>query len=79
MRASDGVKKLIKDKGLRQTWVVDQMNRIDPTLGMSKVKLSAIICGNRKMTGDELIVFCVATNTSPDYFCDVAATAQDSA
>lgn len=77
MRTSDGVRKLIKDKGLRQTWVVDQMNRADPTLGMNKVKLSAIVCGSRKMTGDELIAFCVATGVSPDYFCEAAA--QDSA
>lgn len=76
MRTSDGVKKLIKDKGLRQTWVVDQMNRVDPTLGMSRVKLSAIVCGGRKMTGDELIAFCMATNTCPDYFFNAA---QDSA
>lgn len=79
MNVEPAVRNIIKDKGLRQTWVVDQMNRIDPTLGMSKVKLSAIVCGGRKMTGDELIAFCVATNTSPDYFCNVSTTAQDSA
>lgn len=51
MRTSDGVKKLIKDRGLRQVWIVDQMNRIAPELSMSKTKLSAIVCGGRKMTG----------------------------
>lgn len=68
LRISDGVKKLIKDRGLRQTWIVDQMNRIMPELNMSKTKFSAIVCGGRKMTGDELMVFCLATGTSPDYF-----------
>lgn len=79
MRTSDGVKKLIKDKGLRQTWIVDQMNRISPELSMSKAKLSAIVCGGRKMTGDELIAFCLATGTNPDYFYNAAERTQDSA
>lgn len=76
MRTSDGVKKLIKDKGLRQSWIVEQMNRVDPTLSLNSKKFSAIVCGRRKMTGDELIAFCMATDTNPNYFRDAA---QDSA
>ncbi len=72
MKTSDGVRSLVKNKGLRQVWVVEQMNRIAPDLNMSKAKFSAIVCGERKMTGDELIAFCVATGTNPDYFCAVA-------
>lgn len=68
MKTSACVRELIRQKGLRQVWVVDQMNRIDPSLNMSPVKFSAIVCGGRKMTGDELIAFCMATNVSPDYF-----------
>lgn len=80
MRTSDGVRKLIKDRGLRQTWIVDQMNRIAPELSMSKAKFSAIVCGRRKMTGDELMVFCLATGTNPDYFYNAARrAAQDTA
>lgn len=76
MNVEPAVRNIIRDKGLRQTWIVDQMNLVDPALGMSKVKLSAIVCGGRKMTGNELIAFCVATNTCPDYFYNAA---QDSA
>lgn len=72
MRTSDGVRSLVKNKGLRQVWVVEQMNRVAPDLNMSKAKFSAIVCGDRKMTGDELIAFCVATGTNPDYFCTAA-------
>ena len=72
MRTSDGVKQLIKDKGLRQAWVVDRMNLVNPDLHMSNAKLSSIVCGGRKMSGDELIAFCVATDTSPDYFSNTA-------
>ena len=73
MKTSDGVRSLVKNKGLRQVWVVEQMNRIAPDLNMSKAKFSAIVCGDRKMTGDELIAFCIATDTNPDYFCTAAA------
>lgn len=77
MNVEPAVRGIIENRGLRQVWIVDQMNRIDPNLGMSKAKLSSIVCGGRKMTGDELIAFCLATNTNPDYFC--VAAAQDSA
>lgn len=72
MNVEPAVRNIIKYKGLRQVWVVDQMNRIAPDLNMSKAKFSAIVCGYRKMTGDELIAFFVATGTNPDYFCTAA-------
>lgn len=76
MNAERTVRDIIKDRGLRQIWVVEQMNRIDPTLNMNKAKFSAIVCGGRRMTADELVAFCVATETNPNYFRDAA---QDSA
>lgn len=76
MNVEPAVRTVIRDKGLRQIWVVEQMNLVNPALNMSNAKLSSIVCGGRKMSGDELIAFCVATNTSPDYFYN---TAQDSA
>lgn len=65
-------KGIIENRGLRQNWVVEQMNRIAPDLNMSPVKFSAIICGDRRMTGDELIAFCIATGTNPEHFCKAA-------
>lgn len=73
MKTNTGVKNIINNKGLRQVWVAEQMNRVNPNLNMNKVKLSSIVCGVRKMTGDELVAFCVATNTSPDYFLETSA------
>lgn len=49
-----------------------------PERNMSKAKFGAIACGARRMTGDELIAFCRATETNPNYFFDVV-TEQDSA
>lgn len=72
VNTSTKVKNLVRDRGLRQTWIVEQMNSIAPELNMSKTKFSAIICGGRKMSGDELIAFCVATGTDPNYFCEAA-------
>lgn len=76
MNVEPAVRTVVRDRGLRQTWIVEKMNQVNPSLAMNKAKFSAIVCGSRKMTGDELIAFCVATNTSPDYFYNVA---QDSA
>lgn len=78
MNVEPAVRDLIKCRGLRQGWIVEQMNRINQSLGMTKTKFSAIVCGNRRMTGDELIAFCMATGTKPDYFCETDK-AQDSA
>lgn len=72
MTVEPAVRNLIEKKGLLQVWVVDQMNRVDPDLNMSKTKFSAIVCGSRKMTGDELLAFCKATGTNPEYFFDMA-------
>lgn len=80
MNVEPAVREIVENRGLRQTWIVDQMNRIAPELSMSKAKFSAIVCGGRKMTGDELMVFCLATGTNPDYFRNAARRAgQDSA
>lgn len=72
MSVGQTVRNIVKSRGLRQIWVVERMNRVDPTLKMSKAKFSAIVCGGRRMTADELIAFCVATETNPNYFRDVA-------
>lgn len=81
MNVEPAVKCIVESRGLRQNWVVERMNRVAPDLNMSAVKFSAIVCGGRRMTGDELIAFCKATETSPEYFFDAAAldTGQDSA
>lgn len=76
MNVEPAIRNIIKNRGLRQAWVVDQMNLVNPNLNMSKAKLSSIVCGGRQMTADELVAFCVATETNPNYFQDAA---QDSA
>ena len=63
-------KKALKEQGRTQRWVVARMLDINPLLGMDRSKLSAIITGNRKMTGDELLAFCMALEISPDVFTE---------
>lgn len=65
---SDTAKKILKEQGRTQRWVMERMNDINPTLEMNRSKFSAIITGNRKMTGDELLAFCMALEISPDVF-----------
>lgn len=66
----DTVKKTIKKQGRTQKWVTEKMNSINPSLDMDRSKFSAIITGNRKMTGDELLAFCMALEISPDVFTE---------
>lgn len=68
MSVSVTVKKIISDSGRTQSWVVARMNQIDPGINMNRSKLSAIVCGIRKMTGEELLAFCKATGANPDLF-----------
>lgn len=67
---SDTAKKILKEQGRTQRWVAERMNDINPTLEMDRSKFSAIITGNRKMTGDELLAFCMALEISPDVFTE---------
>lgn len=62
------VKSIVASKGLQQKWVVARMNSVNPSLNMSCNKFSAIVCGYRKMTGDELLAFCQAVEVNPDVF-----------
>lgn len=48
--------------------MIDEMNKILPDLKMDRAKFSAIVCGVRKMTADELLVFCKAVKKTPDVF-----------
>lgn len=66
------VKDIIVERGLYQKWVVEKMNYFNPTLGMTCSKLSSIVCGSRKMSADELLAFCKATQTSPDCFLQMS-------
>lgn len=72
MNISNTIKKILKDQGRSQAWTISRMNEADPVIKMDRSKFSAIVCGSRKMTGDELIAFCKATGTNPDKFLDVA-------
>ena len=65
---SDAARKILKEQGRTERWVAERMNNINPTLEMDRSKFSAIITGNRKMTGDELLAFCMALEISPDVF-----------
>lgn len=67
---SETTKKVLKEQGRTQRWVAEKMNDINPSLEMDRTKFSAIVTGNRKMTGDELLAFCMALEISPDIFTE---------
>lgn len=68
MMVSDTVKELILQRGVTQAWVVERMNLLCPSIHMDRVKFSAVVCGTRKMSADELLAFCKALEQSPDVF-----------
>lgn len=53
---------LITNSGRKQSWIVQEMNRISPGLKMTPSKLSESINGKREMSADELVAFCTAIN-----------------
>ena len=73
MRTNETVQKLMEAEGRTQTWVAQEMNRIDPEIKMTNVKLSAIVTGKRAMSGDEMLAFCRAMKKSPDVFLGIEA------
>lgn len=62
------VKRILDSQGRTQAWVIKRMNFLNPELAMNRSKFSCIITGKRKMTGDELLTFCQATEVNPDEF-----------
>lgn len=67
---SDTTRKVLKEQGRTQKWAAERMNEINPKLDMNKTKLSAIVTGNRQMSGDELLAFCMALEINPDVFTE---------
>ena len=65
---AETVKRVLDEQGRTQAWVVRKMNLQTPEIDMDKTKFSAIITGRRKMSGDELLVFCKALEITPDEF-----------
>ncbi len=68
MRTNETVKRIIEQEGRSQKWLAEEMNRADPDIRMTNVKLSAIVTGRRIMSGDEMLAFCRAMQISPDVF-----------
>ena len=74
MQISEAIREVLCRRGTTQAWVIAHMNLIDPSIQMNRNKFSNIVRGTRKMTGDELLIFCKATNTDPDVFFDIATS-----
>lgn len=68
MSLNKKIKNILNENGVTQNWVVNKMNEINPKLNMDKTKMSAIVNGIRKVSGDELLAFCMAMKISPDIF-----------
>lgn len=65
---SNTVKRILDEQGRTQAWIIQKMNLQEPEIDMNRNKFSAIVTGKRKMTGDELLVFCKALEITPDEF-----------
>lgn len=65
---NETAKRIIMEQGRKQAWVLNKMNEFNPNLNLDSAKFSAMINGQRKMTGDELIAFCNVLEVSPDEF-----------
>lgn len=65
---TDTVRRIIDEQGRTQTWISKKMNEINPQLEMDLVKFNSIVMGRRKMSGDELLAFCMAMEITPDEF-----------
>ena len=50
----------------------NKMNEINPSLKMDRCKMSSIIKNNRKISGEELLTFCMALKINPDVFMKLA-------
>lgn len=64
------VRRILADQGRTQIWVLQRMNSINPSLNLNASKFSALVTGNRTMSGDELIAFCKAVEINPDVFLE---------
>ncbi len=65
---TDTVRRILISQGRTQTWVAERMNEVNPNIKMDLTKFNSIITGRRKMSGDELLAFCMATEITPDEF-----------
>lgn len=65
---NETAKRIITEQGRKQTWVLNKMNEFNPSLNLDSAKFSAMMNGQRKMTGDELIAFCNVLEVTPDEF-----------
>lgn len=70
MRINEKMKKIISEEGRTQKWVLQEMNRIEPTIKLTDATFSAAINGNRKVTADELVAFCRVMGKNPEVFME---------
>ncbi len=64
------IKEEVQNRGVTQTWVVNQMNYLDKSLNMTNQKMSAILNGRRELAGDEFIAVCKVLNMDIQNFAD---------
>lgn len=68
MTVEERARQILENSGRKQNWVADQMNKLDPTLGMTPAKISATMTGHREMSVPEFLAFCEVTGTEPNDF-----------
>lgn len=68
LAAHETAKSVLERTGRNSAWVARRMDELNPTLQMTPGKLNQALLGKRKLTADELIAFCMATDTQPNSF-----------
>ena len=68
MSVSKTARDIVEKSGRKQAWIAERMDEVAPQLGMNPTKLSQTLTGKRTMTAEELVVFCIATETDINEF-----------
>ncbi|WP_312059338.1 hypothetical protein [Anaerotignum sp.] len=65
----------VKNKGVTQTWVVNEVNALDNSINLTNNKLSAILSGKRRIAGEEFIALCRVLGLETNNFVEKEKTA----
>lgn len=57
------IKRYLEDRGIKQTFLADQIN-------LHPGSLNRTLQGKRSLKADEFIAICTVLNKTPDYFTD---------
>lgn len=72
MNINEEMKRIIKEEGRTQKWVLQEMNKMDPSINLNDAKFSAIMTGRRNVSAEEFLAFCQVVRRSPEIFTEAS-------